>query len=120
MNAVQLNTRVSADLRERGSKSFKNAGVTLSEAIRIYLDFASRNLKNPVKVVEVLDSMKADENEAEKRRKLKAIKEGAMFFENFCKENGIKTKQGSVLSKMSYKELRDLAYDDLYDEKYAR
>ena len=111
MNAVQLNTRVSADLRERGSKSFKNAGVTLSEAIRIYLDFASRNLKNPVKVVEVLDSMKADEKEAEMQRKLKAAKEGPKILENFCKEHGVKLKPDPVLSKMTYKELRDYFYD---------
>ena len=117
MNTVQLNTRVSAELRERGAKSFNNAGVNLSEAIRIYLDFAARNLNNPNKVKKILDNLQIEKNEQDIKRKLAIINDSQKIVDKFNKKHSTKIKFVPKSSTLSYKELREKAFSEMRNEK---
>lgn len=112
MNTVQLNTRVNPNLRDVGGKSFNNAGFTLSEAIRIYLDFASRNIANPQKIKNLINDLQAGNNDSEKIQKIQEIKKGSTYINDFCKKNNLVYRSNKTLNNMSYKELRNYFYND--------
>lgn len=115
MNAVQLNTRVSKDLRKKGGESFSNAGYSLSEAIRIYLDFAARNINKPQEILETLESMKANKSKNEINQQIKMIDNGANLLNAFCEKHKLKWEPDKKTDNMSYKELRDYFFD-LYNK----
>ena len=111
MNAVQLNTRMSADLRDRGNKAFASVGKTPSEVVRIVWEFAAENLGNTNKLSEFFSDIEFAEKEKEKKKKLEAVKKGANFISDFCKEHDVEWKPDPTTDNMTYKELRDYFFE---------
>lgn len=120
MNAVQLNTRVSAELRNKGQQSFKNVGLNLSDAIRLYLEFASKNLMHPENILKVLDSMKGEKSDSEISKKLEVIQDSQKIVQKFNDKYGINIQFVNNSSTSSYKELREQAFDDLRMKKIGK
>ena len=60
---VQMNTRISRSLKERGDAALERAGYSPSQAIRKLWDYAANNAHNPRAIQTLFDA----ENEAEKR-----------------------------------------------------
>ena len=61
---VQMNTRISRSLKERGDAALgRRPGMTPSQAVRKLWDFAARNSHNP----QIIQSLFDTEDEAEKR-----------------------------------------------------
>ena len=111
MNAVQLNTRMSADLRDKGNRAFASVGKTPSEVVRIVWEFGAENLGNTNKLCEFFSDIESAEKEKEKKRKLEAVKKGANFISNFCKEHGVEWRPDPITDNMTYKELRDYFFE---------
>lgn len=117
MNAVQLNTRMSADLRDKGNRAFANVGKTPSEVVRIIWEYAAENIENSENLDKFFETLEEEKLKKDRERRLKAVQEGPKILENFCKEHGIKPNPKYV--HMSYKELKEKTFDELLKTKYA-
>ncbi|MDO4797509.1 MAG: type II toxin-antitoxin system RelB/DinJ family antitoxin [Coriobacteriales bacterium] len=99
---VQLNTRISPQLKQQGDVVFANAGLTSSEVVRAVWTYAATHNAIPDCLVE-----KSQEEEA--GRRLQAIRDGAGIAHRLAVSLGYE----AIDSRPSYQYMRD----DMYDER---
>lgn len=101
---VQLNTRISPQLKQQGDVVFANAGFTSSEVVRATWTYAATHNAVPDFLVE-----KSQEEETEQR--LQSIRAGAGIAHRLAASLGYETTD----SLPSYHDMRD----DMYYERIA-
>lgn len=74
MAAVQMNTRIDAELKAEGDAAFAELGYSPSEAVRLMWGFAARNRRNRRELLEVIDRLR-DPREVEAERKSAELRE---------------------------------------------
>lgn len=107
---VQMNTRISRSLKERGDAALERAGYTPSQAVRKLWDYAAKNAHNPRAIQNLFDA----EDEAEKReaeeeraRRREITIRGANIVADAYERHGIKPSDWTM--NASYEEMRDYA-----------
>lgn len=107
---VQMNTRISRSLKERGDAALERAGYTPSQAIRKLWDYAANNAHNPRAIQNLFDAEdEAEKREAEEeraRRRAVSLK-GASIVAEAYERYGIEASD--FTKNASYAELRDEA-----------
>ena len=106
---VQMNTRIPADLKEKGDRALERAGYTPSQAVRALWEFAARHAYEPSAVRGALGE-----------RKTKIVEKRANPFEEWettarrmYHDMGI--APDTNVPEISYEELKELAYKERYD-----
>lgn len=112
MVMVQMNVRIDGDVKERVDKILERQGQTPSALIRDVWDYVDDYGHVPDLETEAQKARK----EAEKERRLKAVKEGATLWSRTLEEAGLHDSHKDPFEGMSYKEIRDLMYEEKYDE----
>lgn len=107
---VQMNTRISRSLKERGDAALERAGYTPSQAIRKLWDYAANNAHNPRAIENLFDA----EDEAEKReaeeeraRRRETMRKSMNIMADAYERHGIKPSDWTM--NASYEEMRDYA-----------
>ncbi len=115
---AQINARIDASLKEAGDAALANAGFTPTQAVRALWLYASQHADNPREVRQLLaheeEQRKKAESEEEKKRKLKLAEEGAHLLKGAYLKMGLAWLLAD--SSVSYKEMREHAYEEKYDE----
>lgn len=114
--AVQVNTRMSHDLKQQGEAAFAAAGITSSEAIRMLYQFASDHRHQPELLIQRLSSFDGDEErEAREKRKrgLAAIRRGRDLFSDTLAKLDVRNPDQTVLD-MPIDQLKELAFTEKY------
>lgn len=129
MAAVQMNTRIDEDLKARGDEVFARYGLTTSQVVRAVWEYADEHGEPP----DFMRPSTTEEAEAEIRRKLAIVQEGAHIWENFFINQGLPVPEprkltsddlledfyfGKPKADLSEDELRLAYYDDLRAEAY--
>lgn len=114
---VQLNTRISADLKEQGDQALARAGYTPSQAVRALWEFATRHAHEPSAVHAILedeDTAKDAADEAQAR--LGAFEEGLHIVDDAYKTLGISPHDAREFEHLDYKVLRDMYYEECLEQ----
>lgn len=119
--AGQMNIRLDTALKAKGDSALAAAGFNPSQAVRALWELAVRYKDTPAKLVAILNPDKVSEEEAaleaERQRKLALVHEWDKKMEAFYQELGIKPDPNHLINKLSYKQLRELAYlEDAQEE----
>ena len=109
---VQMNTRISQDIKQRGDAVFARANLTPSQVVRAVWQSAADTQQVPECV---LSQQPLDHNRQER---LQAIRQGARLLERFCEDNGLPFTATS--EPLDYQALRDEMYDEMLTEMEAR
>lgn len=107
---VQLNTRISPELKRRGDAVFAREGLTSSEVVRAVWEYAATRQEVPECV------RKGDASAQEQR--LRAVRDGAGIARKVAMGLGVKLASATV----DYEALRDEMYDEMLrniDEQLA-
>ena len=87
---VQMNTRIDADLKQRGDEALKRAGFTPSQAIRALWEYAADHALEPKAIRSALegdeDVLARKKQEAEGH---KAYEEGLALAKRFAEKTGV-------------------------------
>lgn len=116
---TQMNTRIDRKLKERGDAALARAGFTPSQAVRALWKFAVRHEYEPEAIEQALSLEQSQdiENDDEIIAKLQDLesvqKACSKLLENIKQQTGVTSLP---LETLSYKELRDLAYEDRIEE----
>ena len=116
MQSGQLNVRMSESLRIEGNLALEAAGWTPSQAVRALWQFAAAHRNRPSEISDLLDKLK-DVQSPEKAARLALAAEGAQIVEKGMREMGVDIIHPAPQSLLPYKELRDIVYDELVQEK---
>lgn len=110
---VQMNTRIPADLKEQGDRALENAGLTPSQAVRALWEFAAQHMYEPSAVRRALgeQQVKAKPDAATQKR-IDAYEKGRRIMEDAYRQAGLNPHKTYAASQVSYKELRDLYYEE--------
>lgn len=115
MAMTQMNVRIDEQLRLEGNAALESIGFSPAQAVRALWAFAARNANNPVKLEHDLKFLEREEALSEEaQRKLKTFHEGQKIIEEFMAQNGLSF--GDV-EPISDKELKELAYSELWESK---
>ncbi|MCO6557887.1 MAG: damage-inducible protein J [Bifidobacterium sp.] len=112
MSMVQMNVRIDSDVKDDVDEILKRKGKNPSSVVRELWDFIRDSGDTP----DLQTKTEKADKEAEKQRKLKAIEDGATLWSRTLKEAGLPDDGKDPFEGMSYKEIRDLMYDEQYDE----
>lgn len=112
MSMVQMNVRIDADVKDDVDEILKRKGKNPSSVVRELWDFIRDSGDTPDLQTK---SEKADK-ETEKQRKLKAIEDGANLLSRTLKEAGLPDDGKDPFEGMTYKEIRDLMYEEKYED----
>ena len=107
---MQMNTRISRSLKERGDEALERAGYSPSQAVRKLWDFAARHLHNPQAIQNLLDAVDEGnqaELDEERARKREITIRGANIMAEAYERQGIKPSDWTM--NASYEEMRDYA-----------
>lgn len=107
---VQINTRISRELKERGDAALQNAGYSPSLAIRKLWDFAARNIHDPRAIQNLFDAEDETEKreaEEERARRREAMRKSMNIMADAYERLGIKPSDWT--KNASYEEMRDYA-----------
>lgn len=110
MAITQMNVRIDADLKAAGDAVLARAGLTPTQFVRRAWEFAARNAANPEVVAKGFAGDDDPQELAERARKLALAEEGRRKVQRELLALGIKL-DGST-SELSYKELRELYYEE--------
>ena len=87
---VQMNTRIDADLKQRGDEALKRAGFTPSQAIRALWEYAANHTLEPQAIRRALESEEdALEREKQRAEGHKAYEEGLALVKEASKKLGV-------------------------------
>ena len=92
MNAVQMNTRINADVKAAGDSVFASIGYTPSEIVRIVWGYAAAIKDKPLLVKKTLSSLQSvslQEEASALDKKLQAIEQGANLHAQLMGQLGI-------------------------------
>lgn len=112
---TQINTRISAVLKERGEAGFAAANMTSSEAIRLLYEFAAAHTQQPeaLRSALSLDDEAHAEREVARRRRIEGFAQAGQLVPSFLEEAGAVQVDPS-LANAPYKRLKELAYAERY------
>ena len=109
-DTVQMNTRMSRALKERGDAALERAGYSPSQAVRKLWEFAARNAHNP-RALQTLfdDEAEAEQREAEEERarRREAMQKSMNIMADAYERLGITPSDWT--KNASYEEMRDYA-----------
>lgn len=111
---TQINTRMSAALKERGEEGFAAANMTSSEAIRLLYEFAAAHAQEPeaLRSALSLDDEAHAEREAARRRRIDGFAQAAQLVPAFLEGAGAAVDPD--IMNAPYKRLEELAYAERY------
>lgn len=112
MSMVQMNVRIDSDVKDDVDEILKRKGKNPSSVVRELWDFIRDSGDTP----DLRTKAEKANKEAEKQRRLKAIEDGATLWSRTLKEAGLSDDGQHPWANMSYKEMRDAAYEDVVDE----
>ena len=120
-SSVQMNVRLASELKAQGDAVFEMLGLTASQAVRMFYEFAASCKGNPdrlIEAVKVEDSAAEAERQERIRQKMEAVERGARLYEEGLKSLGLQgSSPNNPYNYLPYKELRDLAYLEKYEEE---
>lgn len=111
MTMVQMNVRIDAKLKNEVEEVLKSKGVSVSDVIRsLWMYIADR------KEVPAWETTAEEQaREAEKRRKLKLIREGTGYVHKELVKAGLISEDADLMEGLTYKQFRDNMYDERLD-----
>lgn len=122
--STQMNTRIGVELKAQGDAVFARLGLSASQAVRKFYEFAASCAAEPEKLERVvldagLDESTLDEREQRIARRRALVEQGAGLFENALAHMGVDAPPGSFSECVSlpYEDLRGLALLDRFDEE---
>lgn len=115
---TQMNTRIDRELKERGDAALARAGFTPSQAVRALWEFAAKHEYEPEAIMQALSPEQSqdieDDEIAAKLQDLESVQRACSMLLESIKQN---TGMASLpIETLSYKELRDLAYEHRIEE----
>lgn len=114
---VQMNTRIPADLKEKGDRALERAGYMPSQAVRALWEFAAQHAYEPSAVRGALGERKAKAKPDEATlKRINAFEEGRRIMENAYRQAGLNPETARDYPQLSYKELRDLYYEERLEQ----
>lgn len=122
--STQMNTRIGVELKAQGDAVFARLGLSASQAVRKFYEFAASCAAEPEKLERVvldagLDESTLDEREQRIARRRALVEQGAALFEDALSCMGANTSSDgfSECVNLSYEDLRELALLDRFDEE---
>lgn len=113
--SVQMNVRLSSDLKARGDAVFEMLGMSATQAVRMFYEFAASCKGNPdrlIEAVKVEDPVVEAERQERIRQRREIVERGANLYWKALEALGVEElgQREDSLSKLPYKELREIAY----------
>ena len=122
--STQMNTRIGVELKAQGDAVFARLGLSASQAVRKFYEFAASCAGEPEKLERVvldagLDTSALDEREQRIACRRALVAQGAGLFENAIVCMGVDASSGdfSECVNLPYEDLRGLALLDRFDEE---
>lgn len=122
--STQMNTRIGVELKAQGDAVFARLGLSASQAVRKFYEFAASCAGEPEKLERVvldagLDKSTLDEREQRIVRRRALVEQGAALFENALSRMGTNASFDgfSECVNLPYEDLRELALLDRFDEE---
>lgn len=117
--SVQMNVRLSSDLKARGDAVFEMLGMSATQAVRMFYEFAASCKGNPdrlIEAVKVEDPVVEAERQERIRQRREIVERGANLYWKALEALGVEElgQREDSLSKLPYKELREIAYLEKY------
>lgn len=118
-SSVQMNVRLASELKAQGDAVFEMLGLTASQAVRMFYEFAASCKGNPdrlIEAVKVEDPVAEAERQERIRQKMEAVERGARLYWDTLEALGVKElgEREDSICKLPYKELREIAYLEKY------
>lgn len=110
---VQVNVRVSSDVKQRAEEQLERIGSSVSALVRSVLDKVAQG---PKECAEVTKALQDDEVDEETARKLALAEEGWKLADDFCLSLGIEPGQVEEDTR-TWDEVRQEAMDAHFAEK---
>ena len=117
---TQVNTRLNKKLKKQGDSVFAKLGITPSQAIRSFYEFAASNRNNPGKVAEVINLQEGESNkeESEREQRCSVLKQSRNEIERMKRKLGVEGAEwGTLFGGASDKEVLEQAMLERASEK---
>lgn len=119
--STQMNTRIGAELKARGDAVFATLGLSASEAVRRFYEFAAPCASDPSKLEHVLSESHGDKTvvgEVDEKiaGRLAAVERGANLYGDALRQMGIESASARYLEFVNqpYADLREAALLEEY------
>lgn len=119
--STQMNTRIGVELKAKGDAVFATLGLSASEAVRKFYEFAASCASNPGKLENVLsesfeDNAAHDVVDEETAKRLATVERGAHLYSDALRRMGIERSSASHIEFVNqpYADLREAALLEEY------
>ena len=120
MAQAQINARIDADLKAAGDAGLAVAGYTPSQAVRILWALAAKYRDSPGQLRRALEpdaAKPAEDERAERKRRLAAVRRATTLVEEFFREQGLEGAHDPMRDSMTDREYYDMLRSEHYREK---